>query len=76
VFRLKNEWELYEHICVSEANGNPEYLEYKEWAWQLSEQSNNSRGAAGAVNQVDMVIPGNECHMVISATGLRFEVCG
>jgi hypothetical protein len=51
VFRLKNEWELYEHICVSEANGNPEYLEYKEWAWQLSEQSNNSRGAAGAVNQ-------------------------
>jgi hypothetical protein len=37
VFKRKEGWALFEHICVSEGNGNDRYREYKERAWQQAE---------------------------------------
>jgi hypothetical protein len=37
LFRSKNEWDLFEHICFSEASGSQEYFDYKERAWQATD---------------------------------------
>jgi hypothetical protein len=34
VFKLEEDWQIFEHICVGEDNGSAEYSEYKERAWE------------------------------------------